>query len=67
MATTRIYAVEANGVTRLVRAANKVQAINHGARATITAEVATQDELIASVSAGVKVEDTQAEETPDPE
>ena len=48
----RIYVV--NG--RLVEAANKSQAVNHVARATISAEVATQSQLVALIKEGVEVE-----------
>ncbi len=44
---TRIYLVTAAGVSHLVRATNRAQAMNHIARATIQASVATQDELLA--------------------
>jgi hypothetical protein len=62
MATNRIYAVtNGAGDVRLVRASNRAQAVNHVARATFSAEVATQDALILAVSQGVKVEDATSE------
>lgn len=56
MPTTRIYAVTLNGNIRLVRAPNVSQAINHVARDTIKAEVASQQMLIDNVMIGVEVE-----------
>lgn len=58
MATaTRIYLVTAGAEKRLVRAANKVQAVNHVARATIEAEVADQETLLTmAMNGAVKVE-----------
>ncbi len=43
----RIYLVTAGDTQHLVRAITKVSAVNHIARATIQASVATQDELLA--------------------
>ena len=54
---TRIYKVNTPNGSRLVRAVNKTQAIGYVARATIKAAVATQDDLLALVADGVKVED----------
>ena len=62
MTATRIYAVTTNGKTRLVRAPNKAQAINHVARDTITAEVASQNILVDLTADGVKVEESGADE-----
>lgn len=43
----RIYVVVSlNGPKRLIRAATKAQAINHCAKSTFSAEVASQDDLI---------------------
>jgi hypothetical protein len=60
----RIYAVTVstdsgveNWVTRLVRATNKSQAINHVARSNIAAEVASQELLVNYVMAGHPIED----------
>ena len=66
-AATRIYVVLTDTKQHLVRATNKVQAINHIARASITAEVASQDELIAAIGEGVKVENAMADAVIDPE
>lgn len=55
----RIYVVthKANGTEpRLVRADNKVQALNFVARDMITAEVAGQDALFELAGKGVKIE-----------
>ena len=58
---TRIYIVKRTpfaeadtGETLLVRAANANQALRFVADKTITATVATQDELIAATLAGIK-------------
>lgn len=67
MATaTRIYLVtNSAGVTRLVRATVASQAITHVAKSVFTAKVASQEELIAELINGTKVESygetTQAE------
>ena len=63
---TRIYvvrntiaAVDADTgkpLTRLVRAPNVAQAVRHVAADTLQAAVATQDDLIECLSAGIKVE-----------
>jgi hypothetical protein len=44
--------------TRMVRAANKAQALRHVADEFVV-EAATQDDLVMHVSAGVKVEDAR--------
>jgi len=55
---TRIYLVMgAPCGPRLIRAANKAQARNHVSRETLTAKLASQDDLIVAVNAGVKVEE----------
>jgi len=60
----RIYAVTVstdkgveNWVTRLVRAANRSQAVNHVARSNILAEVASQETIVTFITAGYSVED----------
>ncbi len=55
----RIYLVKTPAGEQLVRAFNKTVAINHVVDNTITAEVASQDDLIRLVSAGVKVQDSK--------
>lgn len=50
---------------RLVRAPNKAQAIRHIVRHSITAEVATQDDLVDLLAAGIKVETTGKDSSPD--
>lgn len=59
--TTRIYIVT-NGTAdpRLVRAANQAQALRHIVK-PYKAEVASQDDLVALVTAGAKVEDASQE------
>lgn len=72
MATAkRIYVVHIahggeNGTeTRLVRAPNPAQAIRHVADQTITADVATQDDLVDLINAGIKVETAGKDSAPD--
>ena len=48
---TRVYITNQAGVVRLVRAANVAQARNHVARDSISVEVASQDNLIAYLTA----------------
>lgn len=55
--TARIYIVTSGGSKRLVKARTPAAAIRHVTRSAYVAEVAGQDELVALVSAGVKVED----------
>lgn len=53
---TRIYRTNTPNGSRLVRAANRAQAITHVARDIIKADVATQDDLVTLTGEGVKVE-----------
>lgn len=53
---SRIYAVTTAAGLRLVEATNKAQAVNHVARDTITAEVASQSALVEAIKAGIEVE-----------
>lgn len=56
-AQKRIYVVRSHsGGERLVEASNKAQAISFVAKNTITAEVASQSELVRLVQAGITVE-----------
>lgn len=58
----RIYIVRNGaGDPRLVRAANQAQALRHIVK-PYTAEVASQDDLVAAISRGVKVEDAKEAE-----
>ena len=65
---TRIYLItekhRTDGPKRLVRAANAAQARNHVARDSLACEVAGQDDLVALVTSGSKVEDTKVEQEP---
>lgn len=59
--TTRIYAVALkfsppDALVRLVRASNPAQALRHVARDTLIVKIASQDELVMNIAAGVKVE-----------
>lgn len=60
---TRIYAVHDAGLntTHLVRATNPATAIRHVAARQYTAEVATQDRIVDTISAGGKVLDASAQ------
>lgn len=61
--TTRIYIVTNDtSEPRLVRAANPAQALRHVARATFSTAVASQDDLVAAVGKGAKVEDATKED-----
>ena len=59
MSNTRIYLVEGPGPEdeTLVRAATKAAAVNHRIGSLISARVAAQDDLVAAMARGVKVED----------
>ena len=58
MATaTRIYLVTTSaGTARLVKAAVPAQAITHVAKQLFSARIASQDDLVEALSAGIKVE-----------
>ncbi len=58
---TRIHLVTVLGKARLVRAATKNQAIRHVARDLIAARLASQDDLVEQLGAGMKVEDATSE------
>jgi hypothetical protein len=60
----RIYLVGTGQQVRLVRAPNRAQALAHVARSTIAVSVATQNDLVKMLTAGIQVEDvTQADTT----
>ena len=64
--STRIYAVTPKNATesalpRLVRATAQTTARSHVAKDTLTVSVASQDQLVAAVAAGVKVENAGEE------
>lgn len=54
--TTRIYAVQAGDVFRLVEAGSKHSALRHVAKDLISVEVANQKTLVAAMTDGVRVE-----------
>ena len=63
--TTRIYYVHPKlpgDGARLVRATNAAQALRHVVRDTLTVELATQNDLVRLLGAGVKVEAANAED-----
>ena len=61
MSKTRIYTISNGDTDRLVRATSRAQAISHVARSVFNSRVATQDDLVDAMQAGVKVEDAGAE------
>lgn len=60
--STRIYAVQAGEVFRLVEASTKNAALRHVAKDLITVDVANQKTLVAAMQDGVKVEKVTTEE-----
>lgn len=68
-AATRIYTIcnNATGVVRLVRATHPSHALQHVARDTFSSRVATQDDLIDALAAGVQIETIKAEQQELPE
>ncbi len=64
---TRVYLVENNECQvpkRLVRSSSPAQVARHVTKTMFTIRVADQDDLIDSLQAGVKVEDTDEEPEP---
>lgn len=61
MAQQRIYLAAHGDAKRLIRATSQANARNHIARNSITVAVASQDDIVALVSGGHKVEETSAE------
>lgn len=64
MSAKRIYHVSHGDQHHLVKAANKSQAIRHVAESTIKADVATQDQLVEMISAGMEVVEAGADKDP---
>ena len=64
--TTRIYRVTAKRPDgpkpRLVKASSQAQALRHVVEDTLTVELASQDDLVALVATGVKVEAVNSED-----
>ena len=60
---TRIYAVQAGNVFRLVEASTKNAALRHVAKDLITVEVANQKTLVGAMTDGIKVEQAGDEPT----
>lgn len=52
----RIYSVYHGSEARLVRAATRAQALSHAAKTAFNINVASQDELVNLITAGIKVE-----------
>lgn len=61
MATQRIYIARVGDKTRLVKASHPSPVVSHVSRDLIKVSVAKQDELVAAISAGVAVEDINAQ------
>lgn len=61
MATQRIYLItHPDGTPRLVKASVRSQALSHVASSLLGIHVATQDDLVDLLSAGVKVESARS-------
>lgn len=60
--TTRIYAVQAGEMFRLVEATTKNAALRHVANDLIKVEVANQKTLVDAINDGVRVEKVSLEE-----
>jgi len=61
--STRIYKVTNKaGITQGIRAATQAQAIRHAARGEYKAAVASQDDIVSMMSAGVKIEEAGKEQ-----
>jgi hypothetical protein len=58
----RIYIVNSNQGTRLVKANLRQQALSHVANSTFTVRVATQDDLVKQLTAGTPIEQYKAPE-----
>jgi hypothetical protein len=65
-AANRIYIVTIGESDRLVRAGHPSQALNHVAREIAKVKVASQDELIACLADGIKVESVAEDKEPPP-
>lgn len=61
MAQQRIYLVTHGDNKRLIRAISQANARNHIARNSIAVAVASQDDIVALISTGQKVEETSNE------
>jgi len=62
MTATRIYIVGSNDPAfpiRLVKASIRQQALSHVAQSLFTVRVASQDDLVAALSSGVKIENAR--------
>jgi len=59
---TRIYAVQAGDIFKLVEAGSKQAALRHMAKNLITVEIANQKTIVAAMRDGIPVELAGAEE-----
>ena len=66
MAQQRIYLVGTpDNKIRLVKATHRQQAITHVANSLLTCRVASQDDLVESITSGITVEQYRAPEQPE--
>ena len=63
MKAHRIYIIGNGQDIRLVRATHRAQALAHVAKSSFTVQVANQDQLVAALTGGVKVESANDGET----
>ena len=61
----RIYIVHGPQGTRLVKASLRQQALSYVANSTFTIHVASQDDLVAQITSGTKIEQYRAPEQAD--
>lgn len=61
----RIYIVYGPQGTRLVKASLRQQALSHVANSTFNISVASQDDLVAAITEGIRVEQYRAPEQAD--
>jgi len=59
--STRIYIITQAEKWRLVRASHPSQALMHVAKDLLSVRVASQDDIVAALTLGVKVEDVSKE------
>jgi hypothetical protein len=59
---SRIYIVSYGRETRLIRANNRAQALNHVATGVINVDIPTQDQLVDLVAKGQSVESAMRQE-----
>lgn len=65
MKAHRIYIIANGQDVRLVRATHRAQALAHVAKSSFSVSVATQDQLVAALTGGTKVESANDGESGD--